>query len=421
MEPESVRGDVVVSELRHRLGCGAGEDMDFAGTGLLCGHGRMRGRHDLEVGQFVPEESPKPPLPLDVQMQIDLVDQEKSPCRQGIGIVVESRRRAIEQIADPRRHVLVAVAQVIQRHGSVDRVEDQRLARLVDVSERNVRKKLGEGRPNQLQKALASHVMQIHCPRCEWAERRVGVEQGSDHAGSDGPLLVPAYAGAAEATRCTIAGEEIASGSVRESVFEWSQRLWRFDREFRRWSRHGGVPSALHAWPPVRSQWCRGCGRSSGPSESSSTGPDRAAPAERRGHTGAGRCSAGWCSCPYRFPRAATSTCGCGCRDPAPTRRWRARSRCGCARGTRFRQPLRELRYLARLVGRGAAGERPRPASEPAQSFVDSYCASIAISAALMVDAQMPVPFSFRCRPSSMKMSSMTVPSACRNGVATSM
>ncbi len=158
-------------------------------------------------------------------MQIDLVDQEKSPCRQGIGIVVESRRRAIEQIADPRRHVLVAVAQVIQRHGSVDRVEDQRLARLVDVSERNVRKKLGEGRPNQLQKALASHVMQIHCPRCEWAERRVGVEQGSDHAGSDGPLLVPAYAGAAEATRCTIAGEEIASGSVRESVFERSQRL----------------------------------------------------------------------------------------------------------------------------------------------------------------------------------------------------
>ena len=127
--------------------------MDFAGTGLLCGHGRMRGRHDLEVGQFVPEESPKPPLPLDVQMQIDLVDQEKSPCRQGIGIVVESRRRAIEQIADPRRHVLVAVAQVIQRHGSVDRVEDQRLARLVDVSERNVRKKLGEGRPNQLRES----------------------------------------------------------------------------------------------------------------------------------------------------------------------------------------------------------------------------------------------------------------------------
>ena len=158
-------------------------------------------------------------------MQIDLVDQEKSPCRQGIEIVVESRRRAIEQIADPRRHVLVAVAQVIQRHGAIGRVEDQRLARLVDVPERHVRKKLGEGRPNQFEKTLAFHVMQIHCPRCQWAERRVGVEQGSDRAGSDGRLFVSAYAGAAKATRCTIAGEEIASCGVRERVFERSQRL----------------------------------------------------------------------------------------------------------------------------------------------------------------------------------------------------
>ena len=78
------------------------------------------------------------------------------------------------------------------------------------------------------------------------------------------------------------------------------------------------------------------------------------------------------------------------------------------------------LRGREKWAGRGA-GERPRPASEPAQSLVDSYCASTAIRAALMVEAQMRVPFSFRCRPSSMKMSSMTVPSACRNGVATSM
>ena len=96
-------------------------------------------------------------------------------------------------------------------------------------------------------------------------------------------------------------------------------------------------------------------------------------------------------------------------------------------------QPV-ELAWSGRCVGRTTCGsdelggERPGVeaggggAGPPVrQSFVDSNCASSGISAALMVEAQMRLPFSLRCRPSSMKMSSMTVPSAWRNGVATSM
>lgn len=91
MQPEPVRNALVAPEDRWRLGCRAGEDVDFAGTGLLGRHRGMRGSHDLELRQALFEEKAQPPLPLDVQVQIDLVDQQKTPCRQGVQALGERR------------------------------------------------------------------------------------------------------------------------------------------------------------------------------------------------------------------------------------------------------------------------------------------------------------------------------------------
>ena len=124
-------------------------------------------------------------------------------------------------------------------------------------------------------------------------------------------------------------------------------------------------------------------------------------------------------------PRAAWGSCtvygSAGLSGPGP----------GCRVGRRAAPADANAPALARQSSPAAPlGARPTLAGVctvlrrrllGVQSFVDSNCASRGIRAALMVEAQMRLPLSLRCRPSSMKMSSMTVPSACRNGVATSM
>ena len=92
---------------------------------LLGRHRRVGGDNALKVWQVAAKKSEKFALPVGMQMQVDLIDEQKAACIQRIAMVFEHLGDPIEQITHPGGDVLIAIAQRLERDNAVRGFEQE--------------------------------------------------------------------------------------------------------------------------------------------------------------------------------------------------------------------------------------------------------------------------------------------------------
>ena len=136
----------------------------------------MRRRDELEMRQQRRQEVDQLPAPDRVQMQVEFVDQQHAARGERVLAIGEGLGDAVEQVAAPGGHVLVAVGQLAQGHLAVDGVEHQLARGLVDAREIHAPHQLVERRADRRQRAGAAPVVEVHRPALQRDQRGVGRE-----------------------------------------------------------------------------------------------------------------------------------------------------------------------------------------------------------------------------------------------------
>ena len=137
-------------------------------------------RMNWKFGKHVAQEIPELPLPYRMQVQVDLVDDEHPARGERIFVVVEGVGDAEQQVAAPCSHVLIAVAEVRQRHLAVDGVEHQVAALAIDALERHARQQLAHRLVDDREPFVLAAVMEVDRPRLQRVEHGVGRKERRD-------------------------------------------------------------------------------------------------------------------------------------------------------------------------------------------------------------------------------------------------
>ncbi len=200
---------------------------------LLRGERRVGRQDELEVREHVAQEIPELPLPHRMEVQVDLVDEEHPARRERIFVVVEGIGDAEQQVAAPRSHVLIAVAEVRQRHLAVDGVEHQVPALPIDALECHPRQQLAHCLVDDREPFVLAAVVEIDRPRLQRIEHGVGRKERRD------VVRAPMAEARGSGLRGQLGAAQPARRAVRDDEIVACRRS--------RW--HGRAARASLCWP----------------------------------------------------------------------------------------------------------------------------------------------------------------------------
>src|SRR4051812_18977395 len=119
--------------------------MKFFGARLLRRHGRVGGGDNLEVRKAVSEEGHQLALPNRMKVQVHFVEQQQAACVERIVEVREGLGDAEQEVTNPARHALIAIAQSAEWDDTVGRLKQELLSFFVDLLESQSWQQGGDG------------------------------------------------------------------------------------------------------------------------------------------------------------------------------------------------------------------------------------------------------------------------------------